>query len=360
MVPTRKAARVKPQKKKASANDSPGSTLEAHLATIQASLGAISSMDLLNLSALQVSNLSSACNAVYDLIERRRVVLSTPESQVLPKDELIHVLGFLPPTSLAAAAQTCCHFDASVQQAVEQRIQSMFTRPFAEHHMSSNLFAQANGRFTSGVLGRLQTEMARSSTLINTLDETMTDDRQSEGACEAASDILDELNTFHPHVLVVRAPMLVAKIRSLLDSDKPKATRHLRSDLWRMLVTCNKRAGRYSEPVELPAGGPEALVQELHKKHKAFGAWVMFQEMPTAFIEANAAVVLRVLRKLTCDTHMSLGILEQLPRDVFHRIGADAVLAGFIQRQSEDILCPREEKKQARRILADKAASDDM
>jgi len=353
-----------------------GGGFDDHLASIRANIHAIASID--DLSNAQLDALAEVRDRISELVgdevedeedgedDEERLF----DEVLLPKDLLCIAFKFLPPANLAAAAQACHHFDEVVQSVVEQRIRGLFDDKFSpvdtrrdlrgRNAVASMDLAAVRGRsmreqccgdFTAHLLHVLEDELRRSAVLIDMLNDSMKD----EGGiiCDAAMDIKEELAGFHTHVLRARMPQLISKIRDLIASpDRGEKLRDLRTELWDLICRCIDKYAihRDERSAVLTDSIAEVLAQDLQQG--VFGAWQCLVEMPSSFIESQAALIFEQLTSqgqvYRQESGTAFELLEKLPSDALVRISTGSHLAVFLERS--DIL--RHEKKAAQRILA--------
>ena len=331
------------------------SEADTHISAMKQSLLALNRISALELTDAQLDTMSEVHKQLADVIRRAEEAKNAPDQYVLPPDDLQQVFAFLSPADLAAAGQTCCHFDVVVQNVVELRIRDLFDEPF-----DSMRDAEASvrcDRFTTKLLSRLKYELERASTLIDMLNASMVDKDDSIDAADEAEDIFDELKTFHSHVIRARTHNVSKKIIALSKAPKLRATRSL---LWTLLGRCIRgpaacdKANQAACVRNLPPGTLEALTQDLTPEGPydpgSLGAWVLLAAMPVDFIESHLDLGLsELLRRWSCFGHVIYDILERLPVTTLVRHNAESRLIAFMQ--SENFL-DRDEAKKIERFLS--------
>ena len=305
-----------------------------HHSALTKAVRALGKLDPLCLSDAMLDDLALARDELHGVISRSELAQQTPDQALLPTDELVLVLSWLPASQLGVAARVCCHFKAAVRQCVRHRLDSMFHTPFRPRYGQPE---------SAALLCRLEEQSARLPVLLRSLQPSLAaggvdELEENDELCE----IIEELSTIDEHVLREHLGGILAKIAALGETPLTR----VRSELFDLV----NRSCRFGSPVRRADSDEltRLAVAELGRgdHHCAFGAWHSLMALPPEATVGHIAVVLPFLDARSTSSHMAIAALQRLPTPMLAGLHLERHLEDFVDHSTF-----RDEKRHARQLL---------
>lgn len=280
---------------------------------VTSGLDELAALDPMQLTAEQLLLLSATRRRLDSIIKHAETAQNTPEEQLLPKDLLLQVFGFLETSDLCPIALACRHFDAAAQDIARDRLISSFGEEFVSLETGSPL----------PLLLKMEKQVARVPEILCELKPTMEDEEEDE-CSDAAMNIIKKLESFHPIALAASIHLLPATLERL---PGPKLT-GLRNELFRVQpnVYDIEPLPNARDTLEVLA---RAAADEIRDGGRtdicAFCAWSVMGDMPPSIIGRHLAIMLTQLsgERRSC-LHIGVSIvlemLERLPASHLNQI----------------------------------------